>query len=188
MPRAIHLRKQLETLEERVVPATITWANPIGGSWQTAGNWDLNRVPAATDDVVIPDVGTTGANVAITYNTGSTTVNSIDCAEMLSVNGGTLTDAGNLSGTGSTNLAGGTFIFAGANWTNTSTLNITSGTINLGGSFATTDIGTLNRTNGTAGTVNLTGTMTNTGATLTLDAANNGYGTWTLAGIFRQYL
>ena len=30
------------------------------------------------------------------------------------------------------------------------------------------------------GTVNLTGTLTNTGTTLTLDTASNGYGTWNL--------
>jgi hypothetical protein len=34
----------------------IVWVNPAGGNWNVPGNWDLNRVPVATDDVVI-DLG-----------------------------------------------------------------------------------------------------------------------------------
>ena len=41
---------------------------------------------------------------------------------------------------------------------------------------------TFTRTSGTAGTVNLSGTLTNTGTTLTLDTLNNGFGTWNLGG------
>ena len=44
----------VEILENRVVPATITWLNAAGGDWGTAGNWDLNRTPVDGDDVVIP--------------------------------------------------------------------------------------------------------------------------------------
>ena len=54
--------------------------------------------------------------------------------------------------------------------------------MNLGGTFTLASIGTFTRTSGTAGTVNLTGTLTNTGATLPLDTLNNGFGTWNLVG------
>jgi hypothetical protein len=75
-------------------------------------------------------------------------------------------------------------IAATNNWTNAGQINLTAGTLNLGGSFSTGSIGTINRTNATAGTVNLTGTLTNTSATLTLDTTNtvNDYGSWVLIG------
>ncbi len=41
-----------ERLEDRMLLATITWTNDAGGDWNVSSNWDLNRVPAATDDVV----------------------------------------------------------------------------------------------------------------------------------------
>ena len=67
-------------------------------------------------------------------------------------------------------------------WTNSGTINVSAGTLNLAGSFTQTDIGSLSRTGGTAGTVNLTGTLTNTGTTLALDTVNNGRGTWNFSG------
>src|SRR5262249_24047293 len=60
----------------------------LGGSWQTPSNWDLNRVPGAGDDVVIPDLGSPGANLTVTYGSCSTTVASIDCAEHFRLSGG----------------------------------------------------------------------------------------------------
>jgi autotransporter-associated beta strand protein len=47
----------LERLEERVVPATDTWLGSISGNWNTAGNWSLNRVPIAGDDLVFGSGG-----------------------------------------------------------------------------------------------------------------------------------
>lgn len=35
---------------------TITWTGAISTDWNTAGNWDTNAVPTATDDVVLADV------------------------------------------------------------------------------------------------------------------------------------
>ena len=46
-----HLR--LEGLECRLVPATISWNVDTNGFWDVPGNWDLGRVPAASDDVII---------------------------------------------------------------------------------------------------------------------------------------
>ena len=40
-------RPQLEQVEDRVTPATITWISTASsGAWLTASNWDLGRVPA----------------------------------------------------------------------------------------------------------------------------------------------
>src|SRR5262245_16751170 len=87
-----------ELLEARTLPAIITWTNPAGGSWSTAANWSLNRVPAAGDDVVIPDVGAAGANVTITLS-GLSTITSLKTSEnvtfatlaSLTVSGGNIT-------------------------------------------------------------------------------------------------
>src|SRR5438046_2967113 len=83
----------------RVWLATINWINPSSGNWNTASNWrdssNVNRVPGAGDNVVIPDIGGAGADQVITFNTGSVSVSSITSAEQLSVTAGTLTDNGN---------------------------------------------------------------------------------------------
>ncbi|HEY3787500.1 MAG TPA: hypothetical protein VGL71_01540, partial [Urbifossiella sp.] len=50
------IRPHIERIEERVVPATITWnttAAPTGGDWDTAANWNGGVIPSATDDAVI---------------------------------------------------------------------------------------------------------------------------------------
>jgi hypothetical protein len=50
----------IELLEERTLLSTIQWINPAGGDWGVAANWDFNRVPQASDDVVI-NVGAAAA-------------------------------------------------------------------------------------------------------------------------------
>ncbi|HEY1685629.1 MAG TPA: hypothetical protein VGG19_12755, partial [Tepidisphaeraceae bacterium] len=65
-------------------------------------------------------------------------------------------------------------------WSNSGTITLDSGTINFGGSFNLSDLGTFNRSGGTAGTVNLTGTMNGNGGTLTLDPTT--IGSWNLLG------
>jgi len=83
---------------------TITWTGGAGtNSWHTAANWDLNRVPAAGDDVVIPDMS---PDVTVTYSTGSTTITSLTSTEAFRLQGGTLTiDAAS--------TLNGAFIFTG---------------------------------------------------------------------------
>lgn len=44
--------------------ATISWTNTAGGAWEVAANWDANRVPASSDDVVISANG----NYTVTFN------------------------------------------------------------------------------------------------------------------------
>jgi hypothetical protein len=43
----------LESLEDRVVPATITWSNPNGGAWDVGSNWVGGAAPGSGDTAVI---------------------------------------------------------------------------------------------------------------------------------------
>jgi hypothetical protein len=73
--RPRRFRPRLEVLEARALPATIHWANPAGGSWTVAANWDLQRLPAADDDVVIDAPG----NYSVTHagDSGETEIRSL---------------------------------------------------------------------------------------------------------------
>ena len=62
------------------------------------------------------------------------------------------------------------------NWFNTGSINATNGTVNLGGTFALTNLGSF-KPNGNV--VNLTGTLNNTNTTWTLSGTNN---SWVLNG------
>ncbi|MFX8988187.1 hypothetical protein ABTN23_19100, partial [Acinetobacter baumannii] len=55
-------------------------------------------------------------------------------------------------------------------------ITIVNATLNLGGTFPTAALGTVNRT---GGTVNLTGTLNNSGTTLALNATT---GSWNFLG------
>ena len=87
-------RLRVEQLEDRTTPATITWTNPASGNWGTAANWDLNRAPAAGDDVVIPDLGTTGPSLTVTLIDDTWTVRSVTSAENVTLARATLTLSG----------------------------------------------------------------------------------------------
>ncbi|GMU84437.1 MAG: hypothetical protein AMXMBFR47_43060, partial [Planctomycetota bacterium] len=72
--------------------ATITWTGGAGtGSWHNPANWDLGRVPAAGDDVVIPDMT---PDVTVSFSSTSTSINSLTSGELVSVSGGFLSIAG----------------------------------------------------------------------------------------------
>jgi RHS repeat-associated protein len=75
-----------EALENRVLPAQITWINGAGGDWGTASNWDLNRVPIASDDAVINQSG-----IVVTHQQGNDTVHSLSSTAALAISGGGLT-------------------------------------------------------------------------------------------------
>ncbi len=179
--RRVRRRKfAIELLEHRRLLAIVTWDGGAGTlNWTDANNWDNNVIPATVDSVVIPDlVGTP----TILYGSGTRTVASIQTAEIVSVTGGSLSINGNLTGVGSLRVAGGTQAFLGTNWVNTSTLVLSSGTLNLGGNFTQFNLGNASPVVGqgtftrSGGTVNLTGTLT---GNLTLNAAT---GAWTYGG------
>jgi len=91
--------------------APITWTGAVDGSWHTAGNWDLARVPEAGDDVVIPDLPGTPA---VTFDAGTTSIQSLSCVEVLVLSGGTLDLAGPSTITGAFTLAGAGTVLTGA--------------------------------------------------------------------------
>ncbi|MBX9624960.1 MAG: PKD domain-containing protein, partial [Gemmataceae bacterium] len=108
-PRA---RLRAEELEDRSTPATITWTGGAGDlKWETAGNWDLNRLPTSTDDAVIPDIGAAGPSLTVTLDSGTPTVRSITAAENLTLSGANTVLT--LSGGTRTVSVGGTFTLDG---------------------------------------------------------------------------
>ncbi|MDG9696062.1 hypothetical protein QC281_39135, partial [Streptomyces sp. DH17] len=92
---------------------------------------------------------------------------------MVAAYSATFTNAGTMEA-----IVGGTLSLNNT-WTNTGTLHLDANpasTFNLGGSFTTAGLGTISRA---GGVINLTGTLNNTGATLTLSAAT---GSWNFVG------
>jgi hypothetical protein len=119
---------RVESLSERILPSTVTWINPTGGDWDTAANWDANRVPTAGDNAVIPqsDITVTHASAtadavrsisceaALAISNGSlslATLSTIDST--LALSGGTLAGAGDLNIYGQFNWTGGTQVGPG---------------------------------------------------------------------------
>ncbi len=104
---AAHKRTALrfEQLESRRMLAAIVWSKSVGGSWSDPNNWDLHRVPALTDDVVIPDLA---GNQTIAITGGTNSANKINSAETLSLQKGTLQVAATLDSAAGITLAGGT--------------------------------------------------------------------------------
>ncbi|MEI9924494.1 MAG: DUF4347 domain-containing protein [Bradyrhizobium sp.] len=91
----------------------------------------------------------------------------------------TILPSGSFTNNATMEAVGGGVLTLTNNWSNAGTLHVDSNaasTVNFGGTFATSAIGTMNRA---GGIVNLTGTVTNTGATLLLNATT---GSWNFAG------
>jgi len=84
-------RPAVSRLEDRTLLATMIWTNPAGGDWDTASNWvnsgnpSDQHVPTASDDAVI-DL----ANITVTHDSGSDSVNSITSQDPIVINGGSL--------------------------------------------------------------------------------------------------
>jgi hypothetical protein len=105
---------------------------------------------------------------------GTTVVRAINAGL---VSGGALTVTPNTFVNQGTVQATAGMLSLGGTWDNRGTLETTgNGTLNLGGAFTTAALGTMNYL---GGTINLTGTLDNSGATLTLDAST---GSWNVRG------
>jgi hypothetical protein len=51
-----HRKPSVELLEDRVVPATVSWNSPNGGDWNNPNNWVGGKLPVAGDTAVIADL------------------------------------------------------------------------------------------------------------------------------------
>ena len=147
---------------------TKVWTGGGGNlSWHTAANWEPVGVPGPPDDVVI-DVA--GPAITVTFNTGTTTIASLQCAENLTVAGGTLNVDGSSQLDGTLTISGGTLGGSGP-VTVTGALNWTTGT--MGGSGTTTLAATSTSTLSGTSAKNLSRTLVNQG-TLTWTGTSTG--------------
>jgi hypothetical protein len=117
----------LEALEDRRLPALITWINPLGGDWDKGSNWSSGSVPDLADQAVIALPG-----ITVTHShSNSDRVGSVLCAGTLDLSAGTLA-VSNPSIVNALILSGGTFCGPGALTISTSFL-WTQGTLSGGG-------------------------------------------------------
>jgi hypothetical protein len=112
---------------------TINWdGSAAGGSWGTAGNWDLDRVPGPTDVVCIGQGTFPNVTGTVTYNTGVTLIEELRSTAPLSIIGGELALTNT---TVTTNTVGGFSLGQSGQWGD---LNEPQGSLTDTGSFAWT--------------------------------------------------
>ena len=61
---------------------TVSWINPVGGSWSTPGNWSPQKVPVTGDDVSITVAGTAGSEIIVD---SAVDINSLYLASVIEV-------------------------------------------------------------------------------------------------------
>ena len=129
-------------------PGSIQWDAGAGTTaWTTITNWSSNTMPAATDDVCIPELAT---GVEVVHSTGTHSVHSLAGAGGLQVSGGTLSfsaaspglgqltvSGGTLSGTGNLPISGA-FAWSAGSMSGAGTTSVRNGTIS---SFALKNLG-----------------------------------------------
>ena len=120
-------------------PGSIQWDAGAGTTaWTTITNWSSNLMPAASDDVCIPDLAT---GVEVVHSTGTHAVHSLAGTGGLQVSGGTLSfsaaspglgqltvSGGTLSGTGNLPISGA-FAWSAGTMSGAGTTSVLNGTI-----------------------------------------------------------
>jgi hypothetical protein len=104
---------ELERVEDRTMPSTISWGLTGGGNWDVGANWQGGQVPGSGDTVVI---NTTAAAVITIQSSDAITVQSVSTAspDTLSFTGGSLTlTAGTSTLSGPLAQTGGTVAVQG---------------------------------------------------------------------------
>lgn len=130
--RSAWFRPRLQQFEDRLAPAVVNWIAG-SGDWGTPSNWSTNVVPGVGDDAVISTAG-----ITVTHSSGSDAVQSVQSAASFVLSGGVLAVAGNVSGTGTFSISGGSTLGSATvnlnvNATGTSTLDgvTLNGNLNL---------------------------------------------------------
>ena len=150
---------------------TITGSGPITLTYST-GRLQVMGINSNTPATVTLASTMTlhGQGSVVSYYTGDTlashgTITS-DTAGTLALTSSVLTNSGTINATSGTLSLGGS-------WSNTGTISVSGGTLSMAGTFTTAGIGTITRT---GGTVKLKGTLDNTGATLSLGSSTGVWG------------
>lgn len=116
-PRKFRRLLWLEALEDRAVPAAISWRGG-DGSWHDAAKWSLDRVPEPGDDVTISSPG--AASFTVSYSQG-------DLLSLRSLNG-----TGDCRLTTSLEISGGNLGISATLQANTCfTLRLAGGTLTV---------------------------------------------------------
>ena len=143
LKRTRYIRPLLEALEDRTLLDAVKWNVAANGFWDMASNWlDTNNnqtvVPSSTDTVTINQPG-----VTVTIRSGSQSINNLQCADNLSLTGGSLTLAAASEIDGTLSVGSGTTLTANDVLTLKGSASL-GGTVS--GSLAGTGTGTINLT------------------------------------------
>jgi hypothetical protein len=105
--RALSYRPGFDTLEDRVVLSTFTWARPVSGDWDNPANWAGGLVPGVTGTPNVPD--TRNADVVIPFRAITVThaTDSVRSIVSLTSEANLDVSAGSLSLTGGNGIIGG---------------------------------------------------------------------------------
>jgi alpha-tubulin suppressor-like RCC1 family protein len=176
-----------------VLRAVKTWNQAAGGNWSVAANWTPNGVPAAGDDVTLPDLATTytvtldvnaslnsitlgapGASFSPTLTidnhtltlAGASVVNAGSTINLGA--GGLINGAGNLEFAGDLNWTGGQMSGTGTTHFQATSLPVLNGTLTLGRTI-TNDafLQVMNPSVAGGGTTTMNATSTGSGAVFT---------------------
>jgi hypothetical protein len=96
----------IESLEIRRLLSSVSWAGGTAGNWDVAGNWSGGAVPTSTQDVTINPASAT----TVTIQAGDIeSVNSValGAGNTLSITGGSLTTAADLTNSGMVTVSPG---------------------------------------------------------------------------------
>jgi hypothetical protein len=129
------VKPTLEVLHDRIVPATLLWIGPNGGSWSQQNNWidqsDHNFVPQNGDTLIFdPNQTFSGKQGTSTRNTDDISGLQLASMEVNSGFGAVITLSQNLllgNGQGASNLSGGTLLIDNTTAGQSSYLEITRG-------------------------------------------------------------
>ena len=162
-----------ETMTISIAERVVTWTGEGEDNyWSTAENWSSGSAPGLADCVVI-NASEDPTTIIVDCDVE---IMSLDCSRGLQFSDGSLSITDEAILRAALLVSDEATLTLGGSWSNTGTITVDGGTVNLGGNFTTTGLGTLVYE---SGTVNLTGTLDNTGSTLHLGSST---GVWNLDG------